>query len=105
MCLSEWSQAHVHMDKTKQTQLREKEALMFGKARGWAVGEFLGMDGRVNFPKKTFGSLESNFLSSLYNLGISPLSDIGLVKIFSQYVGCRFVLLTVSLPYRCFSIL
>ena len=43
-----------------------------------------------------FGSLESNFLSSLYILDISPLSDVGLVKIFSQFVGCHFVLLTVS---------
>ena len=36
-----------------------------------------------------FGSLESNFLSSLCILNISPLSDVGLVKIFSQCVGCR----------------
>jgi hypothetical protein len=43
-----------------------------------------------------FGFLESNFLSSLYILDISPLSDLGLVKIFSQSVGCHFVLLTVS---------
>ena len=43
-----------------------------------------------------FGSLESNFLSSLYILDISPLSDVGLVKIFPQSVGCSFVLLTVS---------
>jgi hypothetical protein len=43
-----------------------------------------------------FGSLESNFLSSLFTLNISPLSDIELVKIFSQSGGCRFVLLTVS---------
>jgi hypothetical protein len=43
-----------------------------------------------------FGSLESNFLSSLYILAISPLLDGGLVKIFSQYVGCCFVLLIVS---------
>jgi hypothetical protein len=43
-----------------------------------------------------FGSLESNFLNSLYILDISPLSDVGLVKIFSQSVGCLFVLLTVS---------
>jgi len=39
---------------------------------------------------------------SLYRLDISPLSDIGLVKIFSQSVGCRFILLTVS--YRSFSV-
>ena len=37
-----------------------------------------------------------NFLRSLYILEISPLSDVGLVKIFSHSVGCRFVLLTVS---------
>jgi hypothetical protein len=43
-----------------------------------------------------FDCLESNFLSSLYILDISPLSNVGLVKIFSQSVGCCFVLLTVS---------
>ena len=40
--------------------------------------------------------LVSSFLSSLYILEIRPLSDEGLVKIFSQSVGCLFVLLTVS---------
>jgi hypothetical protein len=40
--------------------------------------------------------LESNFLTSLYILDISPLSDVGLVKIFAQSVGCLFVLLTMS---------
>ena len=49
-----------------------------------------------HFLIRSFGSLESNFLSSLYILDISPLSDVGLVKIFSQSVGCHFVLLTVS---------
>ena len=34
-----------------------------------------------------FGSLVSNFLSSLDILDISPLSDLGLVKILSQFVG------------------
>jgi len=43
-----------------------------------------------------FVSLHSNFLSSLYILDISPLSVVGLVKIFSQSVGCRVVLTTVS---------
>ena len=43
-----------------------------------------------------FDSWDSNFLSSLYMLDISPLSDVGMVKIFSQSVGCPFVLLTVS---------
>ena len=37
-----------------------------------------------------FGSLESKFLSSLYILDISPLSDIGLVKIFSHSFGSNF---------------
>jgi hypothetical protein len=40
--------------------------------------------------------LESSFLSSLYILDISPLSDLGLVKFLSQSVGGLFVLLTVS---------
>jgi hypothetical protein len=44
-----------------------------------------------------FDSLESNFLSSLYILDNSGLSDIGLIKIFFQSVGCCFVLLTVFL--------
>jgi len=33
-----------------------------------------------------FGFLESNFVSSLCVLDISPLSDVGLVKIFSQSI-------------------
>jgi hypothetical protein len=37
-----------------------------------------------------FGVLESNFLSSLYRLDISPLLDLGLVKIFSYSDGCHF---------------
>jgi hypothetical protein len=36
-----------------------------------------------HFLRGLFVSLESNFLSSLYILGINPLSDVGLVKIFS----------------------
>ena len=46
--------------------------------------------------------LVSNFLSSLYILEIRPLSDVGLVKIFSHSVGCRFVLLTVSFALQKF---
>ena len=38
----------------------------------------------------------TNFLSSLYVLEIRPLSDVGLMKIFSHSVGCGFVLLTMS---------
>ena len=43
-----------------------------------------------------FEFLEFSFLSSLYILDISPLSDLGLVKIPSQSLGGLFVLLTVS---------
>jgi hypothetical protein len=35
-------------------------------------------------------------MSSLYLFDINTLLDLGLVKIFSQSVGCLFVLLTVS---------
>jgi hypothetical protein len=38
------------------------------------------------------GWLVSNFLNSLYILVIIPLSDVGMGKIFSQPVGCHFVL-------------
>ena len=38
----------------------------------------------------------SSFLSSLYILEIRPLSDEGMVKIFSDSEGSLFVLLTVS---------
>jgi hypothetical protein len=43
-----------------------------------------------------FEYLESSFLNYLCILDISPLSDLGLVKILSQSVGGLFVLLTVS---------
>jgi hypothetical protein len=43
-----------------------------------------------------FDFLGSSFLSSLYIFDISPLSDLGLVKILSQSVGGLFVLLKVS---------
>ena len=43
-----------------------------------------------------FSFLVINFLSSLYILDINPLSDVELVKIFSQSVGCWFVLLAMS---------
>ena len=40
--------------------------------------------------------LMTNFLSLLYILKIRPLSDVGLVKIFSHSVSCHFVSLTMS---------
>jgi hypothetical protein len=43
-----------------------------------------------------FEFLESSFLGTVYILDISPLSDLGLVKILPQSVGGLFVLLTVS---------
>jgi hypothetical protein len=43
-----------------------------------------------------FEFLESSLLSSLYILDISPLSDLGLVKILPQSFGGLFVLLTVA---------
>jgi hypothetical protein len=47
-----------------------------------------------------FGSLESNFLNSLYILDLSPLWDVGLVNIFSQLIDCQFVLcLTEALQF------
>jgi hypothetical protein len=50
----------------------------------------------LHFVMWLFDFLGSIFLSSLYILDISPLSDLELVKILSQSVGCLFVLLTES---------
>jgi hypothetical protein len=41
-----------------------------------------------------------SFLSSLYILDITPLSDIRLVTTLSQSVGCSFVLLMVPFPLQ-----
>jgi hypothetical protein len=49
-----------------------------------------------------FDFLEFTFLSSLYILDISPLSDLGLVTILSQSIGGLFVLLTVSFALQKF---
>ena len=59
----------------------------------------------LHFWVEWFGSLESNFLSSLHISDISPLSNVGLVNLFSQSVGCCFVLLIVSFDLQSFSIL
>ena len=56
--------------------------------------EFSGSD--PHFLIELFGSLESNFLRFFYILDIILLSDVELVKIFSQSVGCHFLLLRVS---------
>ena len=47
-----------------------------------------------------FDSPVYHFLSSLYTLDIRPLSDAGLVKIFSHSVGCHFVFMIVSLALQ-----
>ena len=49
-----------------------------------------------NFFIGLFVLLMTSFLSSLYILEIRPLSNVGLVKIFSYSVGCHFVLLSLS---------
>jgi hypothetical protein len=49
-----------------------------------------------HFLMELFEFLESSFLRSLYVLDISPISDLGLVKILSQSIGGLFVLLAVS---------
>ena len=49
-----------------------------------------------------FDFLESTFLSTIYILNISALSDLGLVKILFQSVGGLFALLTVSFALQKF---
>jgi hypothetical protein len=51
-----------------------------------------------------FGLWVSDLLISLYILDIIPLSDVRVLKIFSQSVGCYFVLLTVSFTLPDFSV-
>jgi hypothetical protein len=45
---------------------------------------------------RLFRLLMSSFLRSLYILDVSPLSVVELVKIFSLYAGCCFVLLKMT---------
>ena len=49
-----------------------------------------------HFFNSLFGVLVASILSSLYSLEISPLSDVGLMNIFSHSLVGRVVLLTVS---------
>jgi hypothetical protein len=51
-----------------------------------------------------FCSLESTFLSSLFILDISPLSDVVLVKIFHNLLVTFLSYLQWHLPYRSFAI-
>ena len=57
-----------------------------------------------HFYIELFGFLMAGFLSFLYTLEIRHPSDLGLVKTFSHSVDCHFVLLTVSLASRSFSV-
>jgi hypothetical protein len=56
-----------------------------------------------HFLNGLFGFMVIRFLSFLYILDISPLLDVELVQIFSQSVGCQFVLLTVFFDLQKFS--
>jgi hypothetical protein len=54
-----------------------------------------------HFLIQLFGFMVVSFLSSLYILNITPISDVVLVKIASQSVGCSWL---CALPYRSFPI-
>jgi hypothetical protein len=71
-------------------------------AMRYSSGENTLFSSVPHFLTGIFDFLESNFLNSLYILDISPLMYLGLVKIFSQSVGCLFsVLCAPSLPEEC----
>ena len=50
-----------------------------------------------HFLIELFGSLVNNFLSILYILDISPLSDVGLVKIYSPI--CRLLICLIDMSF------
>ncbi|KAL6033977.1 hypothetical protein STEG23_016765, partial [Scotinomys teguina] len=50
----------------------------------------------LRFQIGLFGVLKSSFLSSFYTLEISPLLDVGVMKIFSHSVDGQSVLLPIS---------
>ena len=56
----------------------------------------------LHFLIELFGLFVSKFFSSLYILNIILLSDVGLVKIYAEFVGCHFVLLTVCFALQKF---
>ena len=60
-----------------------------------SASRVLGLKACTFFKIKLFGSLEANFLSSLYILDISPRSDVGLIKIFSQSLSFLFAIFTM----------
>ena len=62
----------------------------------YSSGENSLISSEHHFLMGLFDFLESTILNSLYILDISPLCDLGKVKILSQPVGGLFVLLMVS---------
>jgi hypothetical protein len=62
----------------------------------YSSGQNSLVSSKPHFLMGLFDFLEYTFLSYLYIVDISSLSDLGLVKILSQSVGGLFVLLTVS---------
>ena len=54
---------------------------------------------------RLFYFLESSFLSSLYILDISSLSNVKLVKTFTQSIGCHLSYWQCPFPYKSFAIL
>ena len=62
----------------------------------YSSGENSLFSSEPHFLMGLFDFLESTFLSSLYILYISPLSDLGFEKIHFKSVGDLFILLTVS---------
>ena len=50
----------------------------------------------ISFLIVIFGLLICSFLNSFHILNVSPMLDVGLVKLFSQSAGSHFVPLTVS---------
>jgi hypothetical protein len=58
-----------------------------------------------HFLIELFGFLVVSFLSSLYILDISPLSNVGLVDFFSQSRSCQFVLCYVFCLTEAFQFL
>jgi hypothetical protein len=49
------------------------------------------------------GFIVSSFLCSVYILDASPLLNVGMVMIFSHFIGCHFSYWLCSLPCRSFS--
>ena len=60
----------------------------------WVIPAYLSA------PLQSHRSKDGGLLDSIYILDIKHLSKVGLVKIFSWFVGYYFTLLTVSFPLQ-----